>query len=538
MAKTRSISIYLLKKGYDHTNSWAVDDDGKSAIDKLRQDFKASNLPAGAHLFVVDAPKRDPWWKGYFGINDVKDVIKNETKSCLIFFEIDGARFVLCFGNVGHFLDEDSYEHDFGIITTLNSVDPKKLKSTDIFEPSSTMRRRVQTPSVADLTLFDFDRDNNILSKVAGKTKDAFQSKFGTVTGSSSLRLTTSVAPNDIPALLEELKKTYESESYTTEFSGINNIVPLKDPERIRELNTELIKNVILKDESIILCSVEIENYDDSINYKFKGAGRSLIYNYVSLPDYIEYLEINKFVISNLNFDFIKKHKLAVCDGDGVIKKSNSIFKSIVYSIVYKGKNYHLSSGNWYEVDSEFINDIDSYIDPLFKDPLLPDYNHSTEGLYNIYVPTVQAQYGCLDTTSMSPKGHTSIEPCDLIAFQNNKAKMVHVKIGTSSSTLSHLFNQAANSVQLLLSGDDFVDKLSSVVDKKVVPNSTNLKQCFKDKKYEVWIVIVTNKDVKKKSANLPLFSKISLYRAARDLSSMQVVHHVGYVKNIKPKTA
>jgi uncharacterized protein (TIGR04141 family) len=114
MARSRSFSIYLLKKGFDASNALSDDD---SDLDEM----EAASLPPNAELFVRDADPYPPWWRDYFGI---KAKLSQQSKGALVFVPLNKRTFVLTFGTVGHYLEPESFEHDFGLRVTLNSVDP------------------------------------------------------------------------------------------------------------------------------------------------------------------------------------------------------------------------------------------------------------------------------------------------------------------------------------------------------------------------------------------------------------------------------
>ena len=195
MSKSRSFSIYLLKEGKDATNSLK---EGH----RLEGGVAATNLPNESTLFVLDNVPREPWWRSYFGVS--KD-LNQATKGALIFLPIDKRCFALSFGHVSHNLDETAYEYDFGLRVTLNSVDPKKLKSTDTLEPGADRRQRTQVPVDSDLTFFDFDRDSTILKSLTGKVKDEHKDLFKNATGSSSLRISSACTADNLPALCKKL---------------------------------------------------------------------------------------------------------------------------------------------------------------------------------------------------------------------------------------------------------------------------------------------------------------------------------------------
>ncbi len=191
MSKSRSFSIYLLKQGFDASN--ALKDDHK-----LDDSVGATNLPNGASLFVLDNHPREPWWKGYFG---VQKNLNQVTKGALIFLPVGQSCFALSFGYVYHNLKDESYEYDFGLRVTLNSVDPLKLKSTDILEPGAARRQRTQMPIDSDLTYFNFDRDSTILKSLTGKVKDEHKELFKHATGSSNLRISSTLSPDELTQL-------------------------------------------------------------------------------------------------------------------------------------------------------------------------------------------------------------------------------------------------------------------------------------------------------------------------------------------------
>ena len=135
MAKTRSFSIYLLKDGFEPSTALEQDHPLDTA--------HASDLPDDAVLFVLDANPVPPWWKSYFGI---RKRLEQVHKGALMFLPVDGRWFAFAFGHVAHNLKEDSYEYDFGLRVTLNSVEPNALRSTNSLEPGIGRRQRTQVP--------------------------------------------------------------------------------------------------------------------------------------------------------------------------------------------------------------------------------------------------------------------------------------------------------------------------------------------------------------------------------------------------------
>lgn len=203
MAKSRGFSIYLLKEGYDAANALREDH-------ALADDVGAQGLPEDASLFVLDSAPRPPWWKAYFTI---EKELTQVTKGALLFMPVGGRCFALSFGHVSHNLLDSSYEYDFGLRVTLNSLDPRKLKSTDTLDPGAAKRQRTQLPIESELTLFDFERDSTILRSLTGKVRDEHKDLFRHATGASNLRISTDIEANELPDLCGKLLALYQSDA-------------------------------------------------------------------------------------------------------------------------------------------------------------------------------------------------------------------------------------------------------------------------------------------------------------------------------------
>jgi uncharacterized protein (TIGR04141 family) len=118
---------------------------------------------------------------------------------------------------------------------------------------------------------------------------------------------------------------------------------------------------------------------------------------------------------------------------------------------------------------------------------------------------------------------------------------LIHIKISTDAPALSHLFNQGTNSVELLKSEPDSVEKLT-----KLVREHGNAETCgiehliapLEGGRFEVMYAIITPKNQNRKSANLPLFSRVSLRRNLRALQLMNIPASFGFVHDSYPRSS
>ena len=526
MAKTRSFSIYLLKEGYDAANTLRDDHALEDGVDAI-------HLPEDARLFVFDGEPRPPWWRSYFGIQiDLTQAIKG----ALVFLPVGGRCFALSFGHVAHNLLDASYEYDFGIRVTLNSLDPNKLKSTDTLDPGAAKRRRTQLPIESELTVFDFDRDSTILRSLTGKVRDEYKEFFRHATGSSSLRISSDVTADGLAELCEKLLALYQSEEYKGAFPEIQNIVPVRDPARIEALNARLVAALRVRDPDLNITVPEIINYSDNLYVGFSGAGGSLVYDDVYIGAYYDYLDRHQIDLAAMGIDDLRRHSLLLTDEDGVARDRYSIFKSLVFDAILegaRGETFHLSEGNWYRIDDGYIARLVAYLDPLCVNSDLPPYDHSSEGEYNTSASAGDAAIACLDKKNIGPEGQTAVEPCDLLAVRGEFAVFYHVKVSTLSAQLSHLFNQGVNAIELLRLDPQAVNRLDALIRETLSePDAAAVIELVRNRKYRVVFGIVTRKNPLGRSSNLPLFSRISLMRNMKALRLMDVDGNVIFISD------
>ncbi len=317
VSKSRSFSIYLLKEGFDATTALKPDH-------VLDGDVAAANLPSGASLFVLDAPPKPPWWKDYFGVDKA---LHQTGKGALVFLPINGRTFVLTFGRVAHNLKDESYEYDFGLRVTLNAVDPKRLKNTDVIEPGTARRQRTQVAIDSDLTYFEFDRDSKILKSLTGKAKPQYRHLMKHATGSTNLRINSPVGAADLAGLCTQLLALYRDESYRTTFPDIHNITPVRDPSLIAALDARLLEAIQTKNPDLYLTVPTIVDYQDEFYVAFGGAGASRIYDEVYLDRYYEYLAEKGRDPSALALGDLRSHVLKLTNEDGDPRSSYSLYR-------------------------------------------------------------------------------------------------------------------------------------------------------------------------------------------------------------------
>ena len=519
MAKSRLITFFLLKENFSATNA-LKDTNDLQLID-------LSNLSDGT-LYLADLPPKTPWWISYLGISqDVLQVFKG----AILFLAVEGRTFALTFGNIQYKLKPESYEYDFGLITTLNSINPKELKSTDILQPENAIRRRIQTPKLSELTFFDFDRDSSIIKRLTGKVRDDYKHLFTNTSGADSVRISTKKQLSDLTDLCKQLLEIYKKDDYKAAFPGLHNIRPIKDPSKLVFLDQELIKQLQNQSKEIMLAIPDIVDYPNISRIKFSPSKCANEYESLEIVSFYSYLgnDVSNLNVSDLKY---KYHFWGIDENNDQVTDTFSVYKSFIYDFSDTTGCYHFCDGKWYQVESTLIATLKNELDPIFGINTLPDYTKESEGEYNQFIPTIQNDYICLDTKSIAPTGESAVEPCDLFKAVGNVAYFTHVKIGNRSSALSHLFNQGVNSIFLINTVPESKNKLKCLIDSH--PKKENYKAAIDSKESKVIFAIISKKDASLKSEILPLFSRISLKNAIQTLKSMNVQYEVVIIKDAR----
>lgn len=531
MAKSRALSIYLLKPGEDATTALET---GHT----LDSGFTGTKLPDGSSLFVADKPAAPPWWKKFLGITGA---LNQTLKAAILFVEASDRTFAITFGHVHHNLKDMSYEHNFGLLVTLNSIDPNKLKSTDSLDPNGAKRQRTQLPIDSDLTYFDFDRDSTILKSLTGKVKATYGDWFRNATGASNIRISSKVGPEALVDLCEELFKLYTSNDYLAvpDFKGLQNIAPVTDPNMIGQLDQVLIDKLREGSTEVQLCIPDMVDYrSDDLWITFTGVGTGKVYEDVTIENYYSYLTTRGVSRASIDVPMLKKHRLALTDMDGFEKGERfSVFKSLIFEVQLATPvgTFYLCEGKWYQVDADFVRGLAGYLDPFFEASTLPPFLHDDEGDYNAKVATA-LQSACLDKTNIAPNGQNQVEPCDILEMRNGMGVLHHIKIATRSGSLSHLFNQGANSILLLRDEAESRTKFQHLITTHAPAGiRSGLAAALEADKMIVRFGIITSKDPAKKSDNLPLFSRISLRRTLKDLHRLRIDAKVCYIGDNSP---
>ncbi|MEW5095565.1 DUF6119 family protein [Clavibacter michiganensis] len=513
LAAARSFSIFLLKPQYSKP---------KQALKEEHKLQKARTAPGGASpaaVYISQSTQSTPWWKTYFS---VEDNLRQGFAGAIAFIKTSNRTFALTFGHTRHNLRDESYEYDFGLRTTLNSVDPHAIRNTDELNPATSRRRRTQLPERSDLTYFDFDGDSAVLRSLTGAIRPEYNDLFNYATGASNLRISSKKSLNELKPMLDRIYAIYNEDTFKSAFPSVYNIQPMQDPATLVLLNSELETAIRNGSDALTLTIPELMDFQEDYEVAFSGLGVSKLYQEASLGDYFEYLSGHEKALTEITIEDLRAHRLQTLNENGVRISEYSIFRCLIFEVTLPGASeaYHLNEGTWYRVDADYLTQLSNDLDPLFSQHSLPARTVHTEYEYNEgqLVPHWTDSV-LLDRTDTSPAGQTSVEPCDVARAHEGRLILTHVKLGVAASDLSHLFSQGTTAVELLNSVPAAREKLENLI---VNRHSSFDLIPLKERRLSVEYVIVTKKDASLASEALPLFSRINLRRAHQSLVSMQ----------------
>lgn len=485
---------------------------------------------------------KPPKWSTFLGLTiEQKSQLGNLTSYGLVFLKASDRWFAVTFGMGFVKLDPDKFEQNFGLKVVLNSVDPSQLKSADVRTPDeNTLSRRSQTSRGSDQTAFEINTQRDILRGIAGKPKD---DNFATrVAGADSLTITKKIRVEDIASVCSEALAMSSQNTYKHDFGWIDQIKHERDKAVIGDLEAELltaVNDAISNNDpdKLALAFPVIYDPEKSSFIQFKGFRSSQLYPDLDIVDFISALnDKNK---TTLTVEELRKLSVHEVDEHGRDCGDKwKVVNCLVFETEYLGTTYVLSEGGWYKIEKSLAVAVKKFFDDSEKYTMPPAIADENEVKYNARLKLTNTDYLCLDAKLVKADGATStIEMCD---FLGPNAELVHVKNKTSSSRLSHLFNQGTVSARVMkLDGkarDLLLGKIALVQTETKQTGFENKistsNQPFDPKKHKVIYAVLSTGNIPK----LPFFSLVTFRQACLELKALDYPYAFAWIE--KPKNA
>ncbi|WP_165843584.1 DUF6119 family protein [Burkholderia reimsis] len=540
--KKISLNTFLLKKpgGSASGKFWSereflakpLDRDGKPKQIDVDEYSLGAKGKFGTLYVRKPLTESTPEWVGFVSpqLNRLSrlDGLKNKSVSALLVTTVKGRQFAIAFGHGRYMLDLECVETRFGIRVALNSISPDKIASLDRQTFEATPRiSRTQALRATSVAEYGINEQQDLLRGLVGFTLDKYKEDLGEVlAGMDSLKASVGI---DLPqlekflevALKRSLARDYQKidNGQAGAFAWVDNLEVVERPDILDELNGELWKLFEAEDFSTMWLAIpEIINWEDVTGFCYTRAELES-----SIHAALDIRDLKKSLRSNATMETLRYRPIYMVLSSGVPPKVYYAYKCLYAEIKYNKELYILNAGSWYRVESSFKNLVEGYFKNIIRrDFVAPfvEYDHDGEGKYNEAVAAnLPRKYAMLDRKLISFGGKSSkIEVCDLYAVGSSsgeKNRLIHVKRGRSSATLSHLFAQGLVSSTLLVSEPGFVAEVNKQLVKQ---NFVKFPAKPVGSRYEVVFAIIDGPFGAK--LDLPFFSKVNLRVCGRALQN------------------
>lgn len=433
----------------------------------------------------------------------------------------DGRRtFAVCFGYGRSLLVSASIEERFGLITTLNTVNPQELRSLDISRlDTSALKNRIQSSKLAAVADFEFDVEKSLLRQATGLSNDEEMGK--SVSGSDSFSISVEADIQTIGGVLDRCYTKYNSEEYRGAFSWIDHIMPLKKGVLIETLDTLLLERIQDdNDQSTWLAVPDIIDWEDISTLKFEEEGEG--HEDILMETFRQEVLPER----DLTISFLKHKYVSAYNANGELRYRWPYYKCFYSEIEHDNKLYMLNAGSWYQVENDYKTQIEAiYNNAPISNLALIDYNHDDEGAYNEALANSSQTFFLMDK-KLIPSGvaGNGIEFCDVY---DQSGKMIHVKKYGGSQVIGHLFNQGLVSARMLFDQSFRTEVNNRLPDGWDVPMDG-----FTPRHYEVVYGIISKK--RDERPHIPFFSKVVFHDIYHTLTGFGYGVSLKAIYNVK----
>lgn len=485
----------------------------------------------GIQIYIFKPRKSQPGWLSFFGGKFTEiNSLYNSSSGCIVFVNVKGETenkwIAIIFGAVWYQLNESSINHEFGIRTALNLIEPNSLKTVEVrrVEEGTLQEKKSQSKS-SSIDDFEVDVDRILLNAISGLSRDPKIAK--SVIGKDGIRLSSQQNIETIKSFCKVLLSYYQSDQYKKDYKWYGKISKEKDPSILSKLNKLLINNLKSKHPDVYFAAPEILDEWLIDSFKFEGLGRFGTFDELD----ITYLQqaISNHPDRDWSYNSMEDIRVHGLDLSGKTVKTWPLLNCFVFEAALKNNYYLLSRGSWFEVEKAFKESVEEGFRSIKRTQVaLPKFSKTldrevkvkdevpkevlSEGAYNKRVCD-ELGYIFLDKITPNIAGRNSgVELCDFMAQDK---KLFHIKCqidGFKSQTLSSLFMQGYVSGNVLKNSQEYREKIIA----KVPECDQLLPKDIIASEYEYCFGIVSNK-----SEQLPFFSKISLNKTVENLRNM-----------------
>lgn len=506
-APQQGLTVYLIKAG--KVAKEIVPTGGKLS----HQDFNVQNQDY--RLYTIRSKPSLPKWAEFFPVEvDKTKIGKTTSAGAILLLKVDGLQYALTFGTGRYYVDEKTVEDNFGLKIVLNSVQTVRSIDKNSFDQINA-RTRTQAGQESPIGLFGIDVEKDLLRAVTGVPTD--KTLGNRMSGIDGLTVLVSLKFSDLPEYLRKLYLRYTSNDYKkSDFSFVDQIRAVTDKPLIDLLDADLVTKIQAKPvnlDEVEMILPDVVDFTTVGEFTYKNTQSKLErLNDIGLTTFLTTAEDNHWPI---DLDTLKTRSVYSVNSNDEIKPIGRLYRCLWAETVHGGKKYVLSAGKWYCIDEDFLTKVNDFVGNAARYNVnLPEFKHNKgEGAYNKDVAKNVAGFYCFDTKLMHPEKKQRFEFCDLYTEAYGAKDILHVKVGKSSSAMSHLFNQGTVSAETFLEFSECRKELNG----KLLPVAMRIADpTAKLDANQYRIVFGVIRPV---GSKLPFFARVNLRQAFRILT-------------------
>lgn len=505
------------------------------------QEIRLREFPG--RLFTFVDPALVPEWVHYVRPLAARplDIPARQAAGAVLLLKPDARRrliYAAAWGNGRFYLQNDRLEPDGGLRCALNLISGEKsgerswnparvraLRAKRVGE--NTLITETQASRKAAIETFPFSADADQLRKVTGTPINA--ATFGsTITGGVSIHVKRPAEPRNLITLCRSIERARGSTDYQRHFGWIDNVSPIRDLAKLERVFGLIVE--ALRDDAtdkFNLSPPSLIAWDDVASFRYQWGRKSVDVEEPSPESFREFLNAAQLMPELGVATLRETPKLHALDGNQERIQTWPISRCLSGEFTVGGDTLILDDGTLLAVASDFLGELNAFMRrmPDAAQPFPRVKGSENEGRYNRRV--AQAVNGAilLDRRTVTRPQATAIEVCDIAVRTKH---LIHVKKGTSSSSLSHLFAQGVVSAELLHMDAGFRERVANLLTENLVGTGAGRMRDFawlhardfQPAGCEVVYAIMTGARRLAKE-ELPFFSKVNLRMRCHELRRM-----------------
>ncbi len=536
-------SIYLLNREYQR-----IEDVRLLLIDPdyARVKNKWATPEFDFAFYLKQNDPKPPSWVGQFEdfVELPIDEMATPYSSAVILvrkkFPKESRVFAIAFGGGWHVIKDEMKEMGFGLRIVLNVLVREGIKGGQARKlAGDTKSKNISLGNPSRFYDLEFNDEMELVKSLRGRSQDIdFASN---VSGADSLVISTKVDFSELEKVLDKAYGYFNSKDYREDYGFIDKFRPLGKGHKalIENLNLELVKLLENPDRTKISMIAPQSLINKGIEEWSIRVTASEVSEIEDLSLF-EVLELINHIDPGFKYDLNSITNPGVIgiipyeDGRLATEQTKPILDFLSAEISFKKENYILLDGNWYYVDSEYLNELHRTLSRAEVVTKVTGHRFPTwgksgkfylnEAIYNKQV--VRARRNNLILMDKELFGvpdanqYSKIEICDILS---DNLEFIHVKKCLRSQDYAYLFDQGMVAMETLFRfhQEETMEFISRQISKN--PRSYIKYEKLKDNLHGIQLVyaIATKKKPDNFVKNLPFFSKIVLFRTIKAVGAL-----------------